>query len=196
MILDTISFAQRTGLEFLYAHKGEMQMKGTGIIRRIDELNRVEIPKEIRRTLGISDDEPFEIIPKGPDEIILKKYRPTKPWYIDSITEEVKYSEDWKPSNIGNAFATQEEAVWMLEHLKLIHEMKEWIRENDDDFKSYRTDDDQDKYFLYQVSGKTYYDLYQVNSLGLNICFSCVEKAKEAVEHFGEERILKYYFPN
>ena len=42
-------------------------MKGTGIVRRIDDLGRVIIPKEIRRTLGIREGDPLEIF-TDPDE--------------------------------------------------------------------------------------------------------------------------------
>lgn len=173
-------------------------MKGTGMIRRIDELGRVAIPKEIRRTLRIREGDPLEIFTDREGEISLRKYIPYTPkhWYIDSITEEVKYSEGWKPSNIGNAFETKEEAEWMLEHLRLIHEMKERVKDNDDDFEPDLEDDEQDKYFLYQLEEKIYCDFFNVHSLGLIICFSSPEKARKAVEHFGEERILKYYFPN
>ena len=50
-------------------------MKATGIVRRIDELGRVVIPKEIRRTLRIKDGDPLEIFTEG-DAILLRKYRP------------------------------------------------------------------------------------------------------------------------
>ncbi len=51
-------------------------MKATGIVRRIDELGRVVIPKEIRRTLRIREGEPLEIFTDREGEIILKKYSP------------------------------------------------------------------------------------------------------------------------
>ena len=50
-------------------------MKATGIVRRIDELGRVVIPKEIRRTLRIKDGDPLEIFTDR-DELMLKKYSP------------------------------------------------------------------------------------------------------------------------
>ena len=50
-------------------------MKATGIVRRIDELGRVVIPKEIRRTLRIKDGDPLEIFTER-DELMLKKYSP------------------------------------------------------------------------------------------------------------------------
>lgn len=51
-------------------------MKATGIVRRIDDLGRVVIPKEIRRTLRIREGEPMEIFTGREGEIILKKYSP------------------------------------------------------------------------------------------------------------------------
>ena len=51
-------------------------MKATGIVRRIDDLGRVVIPKEIRRTLRIKEGDPLEIFTDREGEIILKKYSP------------------------------------------------------------------------------------------------------------------------
>ena len=51
-------------------------MKATGIVRRIDDLGRVVIPKEIRRTLRIREADPLEIFTDREGEIILKKYSP------------------------------------------------------------------------------------------------------------------------
>ncbi len=51
-------------------------MKATGIVRRIDDLGRVVIPKEIRRTLRIRESDPLEIFTDREGEIILKKYSP------------------------------------------------------------------------------------------------------------------------
>ncbi len=51
-------------------------MKATGIVRRIDDLGRVVIPKEIRRTLRIREGDPLEIFTDKEGEVILKKYSP------------------------------------------------------------------------------------------------------------------------
>lgn len=51
-------------------------MKATGIVRRIDDLGRVVIPKEIRRTLRIREGDPLEIFVAREGEVILKKYSP------------------------------------------------------------------------------------------------------------------------
>ena len=51
-------------------------MKATGIVRRIDDLGRVVIPKEIRRTMRIREGDPLEIYTDGDGEVIFKKYSP------------------------------------------------------------------------------------------------------------------------
>lgn len=51
-------------------------MKATGIVRRIDDLGRVVIPKEIRRTMRIKEGAPLEIFTNNDGEVIFKKYSP------------------------------------------------------------------------------------------------------------------------
>lgn len=51
-------------------------MKATGIVRRIDDLGRVVIPKEIRRTMRIREGDPLEIYTSASGEVIFKKYSP------------------------------------------------------------------------------------------------------------------------
>ena len=51
-------------------------MKATGVVRRIDDLGRIVIPKEIRKTLRIREGDPLEIFTYKEGEIILKKYSP------------------------------------------------------------------------------------------------------------------------
>jgi AbrB family transcriptional regulator (stage V sporulation protein T) len=68
-------------------------LKATGIVRRIDDLGRVVIPKEIRRTLRIREGDPLEIFTDREGEIILKKYSPIGELgafakeYTESITQ-------------------------------------------------------------------------------------------------------------
>ncbi|RAK08992.1 transcriptional pleiotropic regulator of transition state genes [Halanaerobium saccharolyticum] len=50
-------------------------MKSTGIVRKIDDLGRLVIPKELRKTMGINKKDPMEIFVDG-DRIILNKYEP------------------------------------------------------------------------------------------------------------------------
>lgn len=51
-------------------------MKSTGIVRRIDDLGRVVIPREIRRTLHIKEGDPFEILVDDDGKVIFAKYQP------------------------------------------------------------------------------------------------------------------------
>ena len=51
-------------------------MKATGMVRRIDELGRIVIPKEIRRTLHIRETDPIEIFTDREGQVILRKYSP------------------------------------------------------------------------------------------------------------------------
>ncbi len=51
-------------------------MKATGIVRRIDDLGRVVIPKEIRRTLRIREGDPLEIFTDAQGGVIFRKYSP------------------------------------------------------------------------------------------------------------------------
>ncbi|MBE5817250.1 MAG: AbrB/MazE/SpoVT family DNA-binding domain-containing protein [Clostridiales bacterium] len=64
-------------------------MKATGIVRRIDELGRIVIPKEIRRTMRLKEGEPLEIYTGGDSSITLKKYSPIKELgtYADEYSE-------------------------------------------------------------------------------------------------------------
>ena len=68
-------------------------MKATGIVRRIDDLGRIVIPKEIRKTFHIKESDPMEIFINGEGEIILKKYSPVAEMssfakkYTDSLAQ-------------------------------------------------------------------------------------------------------------
>ncbi|MDI7743859.1 stage V sporulation protein T [Lysinibacillus fusiformis] len=70
-------------------------MKATGIVRRIDDLGRVVIPKEIRRTMRIREGDPLEIYTDREGEVILKKYSPINDLsefakeYVESLYETV-----------------------------------------------------------------------------------------------------------
>ena len=69
-------------------------MKATGIVRRIDDLGRIVIPKEIRRTLHIRESDPLEIFTDREGQIILKKYSP-----IGEMTTFAKqYAESLEPT--------------------------------------------------------------------------------------------------
>lgn len=64
-------------------------MKATGIVRRIDDLGRVVIPKEIRRTMRIREGDPLEIYTNSEGEVIFKKYSA-----ISEMSENASYVAD------------------------------------------------------------------------------------------------------
>jgi len=72
-------------------------MKATGIVRRIDDLGRVVVPKEIRRTLRIREGDPLEIFVDREGEVILKKYSPINELghfateYAESLFDAIQY---------------------------------------------------------------------------------------------------------
>lgn len=72
-------------------------MKATGIVRRIDDLGRVVIPKEIRRTLRIREGDPLEIFVDRDGEVILKKYSP-----IGELGDFAKEYADSLYENLGH----------------------------------------------------------------------------------------------
>ena len=85
-------------------------MKATGIVRRIDDLGRVVIPKEIRRTLRIREGDPLEIFTAREGEIILKKYSP--------ISELSSFAKEYAESLAVTCGAT----VCVTDHDQIIAE--------------------------------------------------------------------------
>ncbi|MGI6038010.1 MAG: stage V sporulation protein T [Limnochordia bacterium] len=82
-------------------------MKATGIVRRIDDLGRVVIPKEIRRTLRIREGDPLEIFVDREGEVILKKYSP-----IGELTEFAQeYAESLNETTGHIALITDRDVV-------------------------------------------------------------------------------------
>jgi AbrB family transcriptional regulator (stage V sporulation protein T) len=73
------------------------RMKATGIVRRIDDLGRVVIPKEIRRTLRIREGDPLEIFTDREGGVILKKYSP-----IGELSDFSKGYAESLQQTIGN----------------------------------------------------------------------------------------------
>ena len=76
--------------------EGNAIMKATGIVRRIDDLGRIVIPKEIRRTLRIRESDPLEIFTDREGEIVLKKYSPLG---------ELSHYAVWCAESMANASA-------------------------------------------------------------------------------------------
>ncbi|WP_110111928.1 AbrB/MazE/SpoVT family DNA-binding domain-containing protein [Bacillus sp. CGMCC 1.16541] len=87
-------------------------MKSTGIVRRIDELGRVVIPKELRTMLSFDKGDPIEIYVDG-EEIILKKYTP---YGACVLTGEVSH-DNFSLGN-GNVVLSKEGAEMLLKELE------------------------------------------------------------------------------
>lgn len=72
-------------------------MKATGIVRRIDDLGRMVVTKEIRRALGIQEGEPLEIYTEGRDTVCFRKYETNLCGEVDRLNDLVyDYIEDWE----------------------------------------------------------------------------------------------------
>jgi stage V sporulation protein T len=71
------------------------KMKATGIVRRIDDLGRVVIPREIRRIMRVREGDPLEIfVDNVTGGILLKKYDDSVVGSINSIIDELKQKQD------------------------------------------------------------------------------------------------------
>ena len=82
-------------------------MKATGVVRRIDDLGRIVIPKEIRKTLRIGEGSPLEIFTERDGEIVLKKYSP-----IGELSEFASnYSETLSKTTCHIACITDKDSV-------------------------------------------------------------------------------------
>ncbi|MGG3572868.1 AbrB/MazE/SpoVT family DNA-binding domain-containing protein [Bacillus gobiensis] len=87
-------------------------MKATGVTRKVDDLGRIVLPKELRRTLGIQIKDPIEIFVEK-DKIILKKYSPVKACLI---TGEV--SENNMVFGDGNIVLSPEGARILIDEIR------------------------------------------------------------------------------
>ena len=82
-------------------------MKATGIVRRIDDLGRVVIPKEIRRTMRIREGDPLEIYTDREGEVIFKKYSP-----IGELSEfAAQYAETLHKTGSLSVVITDRDAI-------------------------------------------------------------------------------------
>ena len=97
-------------------------MKATGVVRRIDDLGRVVIPKEIRRTLRIKEGDPLEIFTDKEGEVILKKYSP-----IGELSEfATEYAETLAKTTGHIACITDKDTVIAVKEKK----KKEYLEQN------------------------------------------------------------------
>lgn len=82
-------------------------MKATGVVRRIDDLGRIVLPKELRRTMRIKEGESLEIYTDGDNKIVLKKYSP-----VNQMTDFVKeFTESMSTTNKRNIIITDNEKI-------------------------------------------------------------------------------------
>lgn len=84
-----------------------VKLKATGVVRRIDELGRIVIPKELRKTMRIKEGESLEIFIDGLDRIVLKKYSP-----VLSVNDFiVEYVESMNSSTKKDVVVTDNESI-------------------------------------------------------------------------------------
>ncbi len=135
-------------------------MKATGIVRRIDDLGRVVVPKEIRRTLRIREGDPLEIFTDREGEIILKKYSP-----IGELGQFAKQYADSLNQTTGHIVAITDKDMFIaasgptkkdLLTKSISHELEEAINERESilagkDDKNYIRIANEDDEFTYQV---------------------------------------------
>ena len=69
-------------------------MKTTGIIRRVDDLGRIVIPKEIRRSVGIREGEPLEIFIEGGDTVCFRKYKTNLGDAVEHLRDQIENGGD------------------------------------------------------------------------------------------------------
>jgi AbrB family transcriptional regulator (stage V sporulation protein T) len=135
-------------------------MKATGIVRRIDDLGRVVIPKEIRRTLRIREGDPLEIFTDREGGVILKKYSPIGELsdfakeYAESLQQSVNHIVliTDKDSVIAAAGAPKKEFMdkRISEDIEKIMEARKTVisngKEGDDSFAVESDEEDGSKY--------------------------------------------------
>ena len=98
-------------------------LKATGIVRRIDDLGRIVIPKEVRRTLRLREGDPMELFTQG-DMICFRKYNP-----MLSVSQAVKDAKEIVHDTMMEYGGTLENVTAMKEAEKLLQQAHEKIRQ-------------------------------------------------------------------
>ncbi|MDF2610927.1 MAG: spoVT [Lachnospiraceae bacterium] len=140
---------------------GGTDMKATGIVRRIDDLGRVVIPKEIRRTLRIREGDPLEIFTDREGEIILKKYSPIgelgqfAKQYADSLaqtTGHIVVISD-KDQFVAAAGSTKKDLISkpITHELELVINERDSLMASKDDKHFVRITSDDETEYTYEV---------------------------------------------
>lgn len=99
-------------------------MKATGVIRRIDDLGRVCIPREVRTTMGIREGAPLELYTEGTDMVVFKKYEPDLVGEADRLLENVLCYLDANASCRNEVRLALERVVLLLEKQKKEEEQR------------------------------------------------------------------------
>ena len=144
------------------------------IRKELDELDKVEIEPESRRW--------------RPERCQTYYYISSNGDIIDDIWAESPY--DLLRFAIGNVFKTREEAEFEVETLEVIAELKEFAEPEGREWDS----DTCHHYIVYNAFDKKIFITHTIWVKGFNIYFASEEKAQEALEAIGEDRIKKYYF--
>lgn len=133
-----------------------------------------------------------------------KKWGPKKGavyWYInpDGGIDYYSYENDETDKNfiaIGNCFQTEKQAEFMVEKLKVIHELEKFAYENNSEEIDWNNEN-QEKYIITfnHITQDCGINLWRVSrSNPFNVYFTSEEIARKAIETIGEERIKRYYF--
>ena len=93
-------------------------MRATGIVRRVDDLGRVVIPKEIRRTLRIREGEPLEIWLDGKDTVCFRRYG-------INLCDEIDRLKDQLDTYCDVPYKTQEKIMALLNEVQELAEGEE-----------------------------------------------------------------------
>ena len=93
-------------------------MRATGIVRRIDDLGRVVIPREIRRSLGIRENDPLEIWVDGKDTVCFRKYT------VD-LLDEVEHLKSQIETYSNLSYGTQSKAMTLLNEVRNLIKVEE-----------------------------------------------------------------------
>jgi AbrB family transcriptional regulator (stage V sporulation protein T) len=152
-----LSLRKKTAFSSFKKRRDNCKLKATGIVRRIDDLGRVVIPKEIRRTLRIREGDPLEIFVDREGEVILKKYSPIGELgdfakeYADSLHETIGHismiadrdviiavaganKREFLSKDIGNAVerALEERTTLVMNDLQAPDDENVHVIQNDD----------------------------------------------------------------
>lgn len=100
-------------------------MKATGIVRRVDDLGRVVIPKEIRRTLHIKEGDPLELFLEG-STVCFRKYNTTEV-FAQALDDLIELTED---SDMTNCISVEDKALLV----SIVNSLKaKWAKEREEE---------------------------------------------------------------